>query len=243
MGVPPGISPLPALRSSSHRLIVPRLAALAVAVSCPERGGVAMWFRNVALGLAVLGFAPFAFGQAYKWVDDKGVTHYGDKPPAHNPATQVAPPTSSGGSAPGDAAGSGDPPSRFSQCVSQACAKVSRVDPTCRTNLCQEAMSLPDSCHTITCQAKRAEIEKRIAQMDQAKRDSAARSAQRSTTPTQQPSGDAALRARAQERCKANRGVDCESAQGLAPWIREDRPITPQQQRDAAAARRARAYQ
>ena len=201
-----------------------------------------MWFRSVVLGFAVLGLAPLAFGQAYKWVDDKGVTHYGDKPPAQKPATEVAPPTSSGSSAPDGAAGAGDPPRHFSQCVSQSCEKVARVDPTCRTNLCQEAMSLPDNCHTITCQAKRAEIDKRIAQMDQAKRDSAARSAPRSATPSTTQSGDAA-RARAQERCKANRGVDCESAQGLAPWVREDRPITPQQQRDAAAARRARAYQ
>ena len=204
-----------------------------------------MWLRSVVLGLAVLGFPPLAAAQAYKWVDDKGVTHYGDKPPAQRPATEVAPPTSPGGSAPGAGAGSGDPPRRFSECVSQACEKVFRVDPTCRTSLCQEAMSLPDNCHTITCQAKRAEIEKRIAQMDQAKRDSAARSAQRGTTPsgTQQQSGDAQLRARAYERCKANRGVDCESTRGLAPWVREERPITPEEQRAAAAARRARAYQ
>ena len=202
-----------------------------------------MWLRSVVLGLAVVGFAPLAVGQAYKWVDDKGVTHYGDKPPAQNPATQVAPPTSPGGSAPGGAVGSGDPPRRFNQCVSQACEKVARVDPTCRTSLCQEAMMLPDDCHSITCQGKRAEIEKRIAQMDQAKRDSAARSARRSTRPsgTQQQSGDAA-RARAYERCKANRGVDCDTARGLAPWVREERPITPAEQRAAAAARRARGY-
>ncbi len=197
-----------------------------------------MWFRSVVLGFAVLGFAPLAFGQAYKWVDENGKTHYGDKPPAQRATTQVAPATSPGGGA----AGSGDAPRRFSDCASQTCGRVSRVDPTCRTSLCQEAMSLPDDCHSIICQSKRAEIEKRIAQMDQAKRDSAARSTQRSTTSSTTQSGDAA-RARAQERCRANRGVDCESAQGLAPWIREDRPITPQQQRDAAAARRARGYQ
>jgi hypothetical protein len=203
-----------------------------------------MWFRSVVLGLAVLGFAPLASGQAYKWVDENGKTHYGDKPPAQKPATQVAPPTSSSGSGARSAAPSGDPPRRFNQCVSQACEKVARVDPTCRTSLCQEAMMLPDDCHTITCQGKRAEIDKRIAQMDQAKRDSAARSAQRSTRPsgTQPQSGDAALRARAYERCKANRGVDCDTARGLAPWVREERPITPAEQRAAAAARRARGY-
>jgi hypothetical protein len=203
-----------------------------------------MWFRSVVLGLAVLGFAPLALGQAYKWVDDKGVTHYGDKPPAQKSATQVAPSTPPGASAPGAAAASGDPPRAFNDCVSQACEKVSRVDPTGRTSLCQEAMSLPDNCHTITCQAKRAEIEKRIAQIDQAKRDAAARATQRSTTPsaTQPQSGEAALRARAYERCKANRGVDCDSARGLAPYVRDERPITPEQQRAAAAARRARGY-
>lgn len=192
-----------------------------------------MWLRSVVLGVAVLGFAPLAVGQAYKWVDDKGVTHYGDKPPGQNPATRVAPSTSSGPST------SSDAPRGFNECRSQACAKVSRVDPTCRTSLCQEAMSLPDDCHTITCQGKRAELDKRIAQMDAAKRGS---TTQRSTTPsTTPPSGEAALRARAYERCKANRGVDCDTARGLAPWVREERPITPQQQRDAAAARRARA--
>jgi hypothetical protein len=203
-----------------------------------------MWFRSVVLGLAVLGFAPFALGQAYKWVDDKGVTHYGDKPPAQNPATQVAPPTSSAAPAPTAGAGSSDPPSRFSECRSQACESVWRVDPTCRTSLCQEAMSLPDDCHTITCQAKRAEIKKRVAQIDQAKRDSAARSAQRSTTSstTQAQSAEAALRARAYERCKANRGVDCDTQSGLMPWLRAERPITPEEQRAAAAARRARSY-
>jgi hypothetical protein len=199
-----------------------------------------MRLGNFVLALTVVGFTPPAFGQAYKWVDESGKTHYGDKPPTQAPAKTVAPPVSSGPPTTGSSGGSSAAvPRRFSECLSQACEKVSRADPTCRTNLCQEAMSLPDDCHTITCQGKRAEIDKRIAQMDQAKRDSAARSAQRSRTTTQQQSGDAA-RARAYERCKANRGVDCDTARGLAPWLREDRPITPEQQRAAAAARRAR---
>jgi len=194
-----------------------------------------MWARNLFLWFAVVAFAPFAAGQAYKWVDENGKTHYGDKPPAQAPANTVAPPVSSGAPASGASGGTGAVPRRFSDCTSQVCQKVARADPTCRTDLCQEAISLPDDCHTITCQGKRAEIDKRIAQMDQAK---AARSTQRSAT-TPQPSGDTA-RARAYERCKANRGVDCDTAQGLAPWLREDRPITPEQQRAAAAARRAR---
>jgi hypothetical protein len=52
----------------------------------------------------------------------------------------------------------------------------------------------------------------------------------------QQPSA-ADLRARAVERCKANRGVDCESPQGLEEWVRQEQPMTPQQRQSAAAAR------
>src|SRR4051812_29866504 len=52
----------------------------------------------------------------------------------------------------------------------------------------------------------------------------------------QQPSA-AELRARAVERCKANRGVDCESPQGLEEWLRQEQPMTPQQRQSAAAAR------
>ncbi len=202
-----------------------------------------MRFGSVVLGLAVLSFAPLAGGQTYKWVDEKGVTHYGDKPPAQKPSTAVTAPASP--AAPAPAVGSGTPPRAFSECASQACEKVFRVDPTCRTSLCQEAMTLPDDCHTITCQGKRAELDKRIAQLEQSKKDSAARAEQRrSPTPatTQRHSGEAALRARAYERCKANRGVDCDTPRGLAPWVREERPITPEQQRAAAAARRARGY-
>ena len=48
---------------------------------------------------------------------------------------------------------------------------------------------------------------------------------------------EAELRARAVERCKADRGVDCETPQGLAEWIQQERPITPEQRQAAAAAR------
>ena len=47
-------------------------------------------------------------------------------------------------------------------------------------------------------------------------------------------------RARAIARCLANRGVDCESAEGLKEWIQQERPITDEERRNAAAARRIR---
>lgn len=48
------------------------------------------------------------------------------------------------------------------------------------------------------------------------------------------------LRQRAIERCKANRGTDCESEAGLREWIMQEQPITDEQRRAAAAARRFR---
>jgi hypothetical protein len=48
------------------------------------------------------------------------------------------------------------------------------------------------------------------------------------------------LRDRAIKRCKENRGVDCESREGLREWLREERPITDAERRAAAAGRRHR---
>ena len=31
-----------------------------------------------------------AFAQAHKWVDEKGVTHYSDRPPVNQPSTKVS---------------------------------------------------------------------------------------------------------------------------------------------------------
>jgi hypothetical protein len=44
----------------------------------------------------------------------------------------------------------------------------------------------------------------------------------------------------AAKRCRENRGSDCESESGLSEWLREDRPITLEEQKAAAAARRHR---
>jgi hypothetical protein len=50
---------------------------------------------------------------------------------------------------------------------------------------------------------------------------------------------DAALE-RAVKRCNENRGVDCDSRQGLREWLREERAITEEERRAAAGARRQR---
>jgi len=48
------------------------------------------------------------------------------------------------------------------------------------------------------------------------------------------------VRERAVKRCEANRGVDCKSEAGLRPWLEEERPMSAEQQRSAAAARNKR---
>lgn len=47
-------------------------------------------------------------------------------------------------------------------------------------------------------------------------------------------------RERALKRCEENRGIDCESKKGLREYLREDRPITVEQQQAAGAARHLR---
>lgn len=57
---------------------------------------------------------------------------------------------------------------------------------------------------------------------------------------TPKPSSQEAAREHALQRCKENRGTNCDTREGLAEWLREDRPITAAEQQAAAAARRHR---
>jgi hypothetical protein len=47
-------------------------------------------------------------------------------------------------------------------------------------------------------------------------------------------------RDRAIKRCKENRGVNCDSPEGLREWLREEKPITDAERSAAAGARRQR---
>lgn len=46
-------------------------------------------------------------------------------------------------------------------------------------------------------------------------------------------------RQRAITRCRENRGVDCDTPEGLKEWIQQERPITDEERARAAGARRA----
>jgi hypothetical protein len=45
---------------------------------------------------------------------------------------------------------------------------------------------------------------------------------------------------RAKKRCLEQRGTDCQTREGLKPWIVEETPLTKEQQQAAAAAARHR---
>ena len=57
---------------------------------------------------------------------------------------------------------------------------------------------------------------------------------------TEKKTAQESLRDRAMKRCKENRGIDCESREGLREWLREERTLTDEERVSAAAARHHR---
>jgi hypothetical protein len=164
--------------------------------------------HRIALKLLTTAFALLAASgpaaaQVYKWTDENGKVHYGDKPQGAKAATTIAAPPPV--APPAGAAGSG---------------------------------SL-ESCHTITCQGLRADQQKRAAQSDESKRAQSARTQQRATA-SSGPSAAERERAAAVDKCKANRGVDCDKPGAINQWVQQDRPLTREQQQAAVNARNAR---
>lgn len=151
---------------------------------------------------ALLAVAGPAAAQVYKWTDESGKVHYGDKPQGAKAATTIAPPATG----------------------TQPAGAVSG--------------SL-DDCHTITCQGMRAEQQKRAAQKEESKRAQTAGTQQRATTSTG-PTAAERERAAAIDKCKANRGVDCDKPGAINQWVQQDRPLTREQQQAAVNARNAR---
>ena len=152
---------------------------------------------------ALLAVSGPAAAQVYKWTDENGRVHYGDKPQGAKAATTIATPAT--GTQPAGAAASGG----------------------------------LDDCHTITCQGMRADQQKRAAQSEEAKRAETARAQQGATT-SSGPSAAERERAAAVEKCKANRGVDCDKPTAINQWVQHDRPLTREQQQAAVNARNAR---
>ena len=60
------------------------------------------------------------------------------------------------------------------------------------------------------------------------------------TAQTVKPGTPDPARELAVQRCKENRGYNCDSEEGLREWLRQERPITKEEQEAAAGARRHR---
>ena len=183
-----------------------------------------------------IGLSSFAFGQVYKWVDERGITHYGDKPIGKRSVTEIAPPPAPAARpfAAAPAAVNGT----WADCTSRICDVVKSVDPQCNSSYCFEAKSIPADCHTIKCQGQVAELEKKVRTLLDARRSAAPAEAQ-SQRGKQADSGVEA-KARAIERCQASRGINCEDPRVADQWVREDKPITDQERFRAINERRAR---
>jgi len=212
---------------------------------------------NVILACVCASLSSLAAAQVYKWVDERGVTHYGQRPPDKQPAAQMqgAPPPRAAASAttaapaaprPSVPGGASSDAAAFATCKSRACASVRRVDPDCRTSLCTEALALPDECSTIACQGRRAELEKRVAQRELSARARAARDEATLRGAARDPVRDAKAQAEAQRtaraiaRCKESRGINCDDPRVAAQWARQDRAPTEAERREVQAARRTR---
>jgi hypothetical protein len=158
----------------------------------------------LTVACALLAVSWPAVAQVYKWTDENGKVHYGDKPQGAKAATTIAAPAS--GAQPAGAGG---------------------------------AASL-EECHTITCQGMRAEQQKRAAQTEEQQRNAAAAGSQLRSGSSSGPSAAERERAAAVDKCKANRGVDCDKPAAVNQWVQQDRPLTREQQQAAVNARNAR---
>ena len=203
--------------------------------------------KNLILACVCASLSSLASGQVYKWVDERGVTHYGERPPSAQSATQLrsapaaapAPAPEAPRSSAGAAAAPTGNAAAFASCKSRACNSVRRVDPDCRSSYCTEALALPDECTTISCQSRRNELDKRVAKLQQA-RAPREQTNSRDVVSEQRAAAAAQATSRAVARCKESRGINCDSPGVAAQWAREDRPITEQERNQAINARRQR---
>ena len=106
----------------------------------------------------------------YKWVDEKGVTHFSTRPPPNQRTDQSK---LKGGSVmqPRPGTESGDlakikavdlQNSGWKGCASSLCRLVQQIDPDCRTSYCSRAKHFSDKCTSAACQTKKIAFEKEM---------------------------------------------------------------------------------
>lgn len=125
---------------------------------------------QLALGM-LLAMSAVEAAQMYRWVDERGVTHFSSKRPEQGASSE---PELEGGRV-GDITDSpsggdgrffgGD--TRLLQggwqgCASELCALVKRLDPKCRTSMCSDAKRYSGECRSTACQTNRLVFEREM---------------------------------------------------------------------------------
>jgi hypothetical protein len=128
-------------------------------------------YRLTAVFLtAFLAVSAAEAGKTYKWVDDKGVTHFSTRPP---PGQHTDKTTLQGGSVTQprenresqglakikavDLQNSG-----WEGCASSLCRLVQQIDRECLTSYCSRAKHYTEKCSSAACQTKKIAFEKEV---------------------------------------------------------------------------------
>ncbi len=162
---------------------------------------LAMW---VALVLAALASVSAA-AQVHRWVDERGVVQYGDRPPASGATTLRTP------------AAAPPPAPAFAPNLPVSAAPIKPASPP-KEGAAAPARAAP---------AKPAITERLLAQQ---------RADNVAALSAQSPGMHQLI-----ANCKANRGVDCDTPQGMRNLQRESTPITSEEQSRIAGLRARRA--
>lgn len=146
---------------------------------------------------AVLTLSTAHAAKMYKWVDERGVTHFSTRPPptANTDQTKLK-----GGSVMRESNGSDDDLAKIERvnlggsdwdgCESSLCRLVQQLDPTCETSYCSRAKSFSGNCTSASCQTKKlvfeSDVRDRLAQRDALRQQQAINANQTPTPPASQ---------------------------------------------------------
>jgi len=157
-----------------------------------------LMLRLVVVSLAaILTLSTAQAAKMYKWVDERGVTHFSTRPPPAEDADQTTlkggsvlrkPKTDSDGLAKIDRVNLGG--ADWDGCDSRLCRLVRQLDPSCETSYCGRAKSLSSNCTSASCQTKKlvleTDVRNRIAEKDALRQQQAINANQAPTPPAPQ---------------------------------------------------------
>lgn len=147
---------------------------------------------------AVLMVSTAQAAKMYKWVDERGVTHFSTRPPPTSNTDQTK---LKGGSVMRESTSSESDElakiervnlggSDWDGCKSSLCRLVQQLDPKCETSYCGRAKSFSGNCASASCQTKKvafeSDVRDRLAQRDARRQQQAINANQVPTPPASQ---------------------------------------------------------